>query len=655
MSVITALNVHKDEINHLGSIRFAKETGQSLTHFFSEDSVSVRADTKRRQAYKRSEVKVTSISDAIQELLWNQPHSANTKIIPGKLSICLGMPVIIRHNAATELCITKGQEGVIHGWQSSIGSRNQRVLDVLFVKLLNPPQTIKLDGLEENVVPLTPSSVGTVCFLPDDSSIRLSRKQVEVLPNFSMTDFSSQGKTRPYYVVDLNNSRIHQSYYTALSRSSSAAGTVILQGFDARKIMSGASGALCQEFRELELLDDIGRLRYIGKLPSSVFGDRRNTLIGSFREWKGKHYVPQGVHKAIRWGKADPFMESTSGDFSWHILEKPSTASKAIVDKKLSDPIKDTELVSPPFTSTSIMGNLKRKLDSQEFAPTCQQKKKKMAHIIHNTPDITFDIPMGTQWRNNSCAYDAVVSSLFSIWKDDPILHLKSFKDLNDQYLGSMADGFTRHVTGEFTLNDVRDFIRRKLQRSAPNNFSWGEETSVHCVLDHLLNSQKPIISSRLDCPNNHSVDRVQRVLHNCFVSAPADLAGSIQEKIDTFSSTMGSKCQFCESLLVRTFTFIHNPFLLAFDVSANVDIIDKSLVLPVNGNNYMYSLRSIMYYGDNHFTSHIITPAGLIWFHDGIETGTSMEYEGNISSVENLSVCRSEPATAAIYVATRA
>jgi len=165
---VSVITVHKDEINHLGSIRFAKETGQSLTHFFSEDSVSVKADTKRRQAYKRSEVKVTSISDAIQELLWNQPHSANTKIIPGKLSICLEMPVIIHHNAATELCITKGQEGVIHGWQSSIGSCNQRVLDVLFVKLLNPPQTIKLDGLEENVVPLTPPSVGTVCFLPDD-------------------------------------------------------------------------------------------------------------------------------------------------------------------------------------------------------------------------------------------------------------------------------------------------------------------------------------------------------------------------------------------------------------------------------------------------------------------------------------------------------
>jgi hypothetical protein len=36
------------------------------------------------------------------------------------------------------------------------------------------------------------------------------------------------------------------------------------------KITGGASGALRQEFRELELLDDITRLRFEDKLPSKV-------------------------------------------------------------------------------------------------------------------------------------------------------------------------------------------------------------------------------------------------------------------------------------------------------------------------------------------------------------------------------------------------
>ena len=72
-----------------------------------------------------------------------------------------------------------------------------------------------------------------------------------------MTDYALQGKTRPFNLVNLHNFRTHQTYYTAMSRSSSADGTLILQGFDPSKITGKISGALRQEFRELELLDNI--------------------------------------------------------------------------------------------------------------------------------------------------------------------------------------------------------------------------------------------------------------------------------------------------------------------------------------------------------------------------------------------------------------
>ena len=60
--------------------------------------------------------------------------------------------------------------------------------------------------------------------------------------------------------MDLNNLRSHQSYYTALSRSATVEGTLILQGFDPKQITGGCSVALRQEFRELELLDEIIRM-----------------------------------------------------------------------------------------------------------------------------------------------------------------------------------------------------------------------------------------------------------------------------------------------------------------------------------------------------------------------------------------------------------
>ncbi|KDR64882.1 hypothetical protein GALMADRAFT_34264, partial [Galerina marginata CBS 339.88] len=159
-------------------------------------------------------------------ILWNMRYSM-TETVPGKLSLCFGMPVMIRNNDATELCITRGQEAHVVGWQASKGAENHLVLDVLFVKLDSPAKTIQLKGLPQNVVPLTRSSKSVLCS-GLKSPISINRSQVSVLPNFAMTDYASQGKTREYNVVNLNSCRSHMAYYTALSRGSTAEGTIIL-------------------------------------------------------------------------------------------------------------------------------------------------------------------------------------------------------------------------------------------------------------------------------------------------------------------------------------------------------------------------------------------------------------------------------------------
>jgi len=97
---------------------------------------------------------------------------------------------MIRNNIATELCITKGQEGFVYGWQSqTINGVN--MLDSLFIQLSDPPTPVQLDGLPLNVVPLAKNSIATTCNLPDDSSLEISCSQPDVLPNFTMTDFAS--------------------------------------------------------------------------------------------------------------------------------------------------------------------------------------------------------------------------------------------------------------------------------------------------------------------------------------------------------------------------------------------------------------------------------------------------------------------------------
>jgi hypothetical protein len=271
VSVITGLNIHKDMINDEGVRRFAQDTGQELVEFYSVDKLSARAVNRRKwpnclqDQFKR-------LGPNLQQDLWSATPSSVAEHIPGCLKLCVGLPVMIKANEATELCITKGQEAVVVGWDSTNGPSGQQILDTLFVQLVNPPREIQIPGLPLNVVPLGRTSNHVTCLLRDDSLLSLTREQVMVLPNFAMTDYASQGKSRVKNVVHLNDSKNHHNYYVALSRGFTAEGTCIIQGFDSKKITSGISGHLRQEFRELELLDEITRLRHEGRLPKRVTG-----------------------------------------------------------------------------------------------------------------------------------------------------------------------------------------------------------------------------------------------------------------------------------------------------------------------------------------------------------------------------------------------
>ncbi|KAF8874594.1 hypothetical protein BD779DRAFT_1412470, partial [Infundibulicybe gibba] len=145
---------------------------------------------------------------------------------------------------------------------------------------------------------------------------------------------------------------------------------------------------LCQEFRELELLDEIVRLRYEGRLPKSIHGDRQTTLIHLYREVKGMSYVPSIVHKAIRWAKSDPFLEPVVEDTPWLII--PQSAHKKVNER------------------------------SPQISPGQHPKKKAKKIVIpmgnRSSVSQMTRMPQGTEWSNNSCAYDTVLSILHCVW-----------------------------------------------------------------------------------------------------------------------------------------------------------------------------------------------------------------------------------------------
>jgi hypothetical protein len=265
VSIITSLNTQKDQINESCLIHFARDTNQELTHFYSIDKLE-NADLEWKKRRSKGSKKVLAnidISDNIQQTLWDSsPHSSEH--FPGKLSLCLGMPIMIRNNDATELCITKEQEVYVIGWDAIDGPKGQKVLETLYLELKNPPKTIELPFLPVNVISMTRTSKKIKFNLPNNYKINIIRQQINVLPNFSMTDYTSQEKTWLQNPVNLSHCRNFQSIYTCLSQSSNVAGTLIVQGCNPNKITKGFPGHLCQEFRELQLLDTMTKEIYKG-------------------------------------------------------------------------------------------------------------------------------------------------------------------------------------------------------------------------------------------------------------------------------------------------------------------------------------------------------------------------------------------------------
>ena len=362
----------------------------------------------------------SDIDPDVQREIWKVRHGA-TDNVAGKLSLCHGMPVIMRNNDATELCITNGQEGFVSGWQSSRASHGKRVLDTLFIQLYNPPKLVQIPGLPDNVVPIVRNTKTIQCVFPSDHKEPIERQQVSVLPNFAMTAHAAQGKTRPYNVVHLNSCFNHMSYYSSLSRSALAAGTVIIQGFDSKVITRECSGYLRQEFREQELLDEITKLRYKGKLPTHIEPSTRTAMIQEFQLWKGTDYVPAKTDTALKWSSKDPIgLIFSVNDSPWQLVDKRKSHGNFTSIT--------TSFVSAKGSTSVNNKNLKHQQDAIVTGAEPPAKKAKIYKPLSIMPS-----PLGLTWdgENYSCGYDSLLVILFDIWKDNPQVWSGVFRGLN--------------------------------------------------------------------------------------------------------------------------------------------------------------------------------------------------------------------------------
>ncbi|KAJ3812277.1 hypothetical protein F5876DRAFT_37749 [Lentinula aff. lateritia] len=632
-AIIVGENKYKDEINRLGCLRFAADTKQKLTNFYSDDLVSGNADQGAPAKSKNKKQSMSSISKDLQQHLWELPTCAHEYHAPPVLSLCIGLPIIIRYNIATELSITKGQRGTVYAWHESTGAFGQCTLDVLFVLLDDPPTPIQVPDLPPNVVPLTRRKTKGIVTLKNDVKISVTRFQVDVLPGFSMTAYASQGQGLIPNATDLNTLSDHHAMYTALSRSRSAASTVILQGFDSRAITGGASGPLRKEYCELEILDEITHLKYEGTLDPSVVGVTRNLLIESFLVWKGTSYVPSQIHSAVSWSAKDPYIQQSEQPLSWSRVQKKAV-KRLMKQNKKSNTSENTTTSPAPLVPPDI----------SKF----EVKSKK-----RNLSDVQLAIlPTGLTWSNNSCAFDSVLLILLYIWMELNIT--------GDEYsnLPQLIKGFSEYKQGKHILETVRDDLRISLNSRRPREFNLTGFCSSTAILEEMLKMKSPFMTTKLQCEQGHLS---RRRPHNVKVSLLEEprlvLPSSTNEWISVNGPASSSiMCNVCNLPLRKLFHIKCAPNILAFACDGRPQLkIDYSVHLQCNNEDVHYVLKGVIYYIPirEHFISRIVASDNMVYIYDGMFNNGVPILESSDYSVLDWAQCQSGSASAVIYSRT--
>ncbi|KAG8947019.1 hypothetical protein FRC03_001205 [Tulasnella sp. 419] len=178
------------------------------------------------------------------------------------------MKVMVTVNVETDLDIANGSQGVITGLVLDEADKDYN-RNAEEVNLTRPPlyilvklqqtSSIKLPGLEENKIPITPMCknymglVGGQC-----KSIKC--RQLPLTAAYSFTDYRSQGQIIPYIIVDIatppSKGIMAFNIYVALSRSSGRDTIRLLRDFDPQLLMQHPSKFLRSEDKRLEDLNE---------------------------------------------------------------------------------------------------------------------------------------------------------------------------------------------------------------------------------------------------------------------------------------------------------------------------------------------------------------------------------------------------------------
>ncbi|KAG8942843.1 hypothetical protein FRC04_003474 [Tulasnella sp. 424] len=256
---IVARKSVRDSLNNMRITEFANATGQGIEYMVARDKIGKRFVTQTERA----------------RLI--RLNSSTTNDSLGVLPLVPGMKVMITENVALAQSVVNGAEGTLVSVKYKTDSSGNKVAVCAFVKI--PGSGVKIDGLQEDVVPIVPTSTQFTYVSPQGAKFHISRSQLPLLPAYAYTDYKAQGRTLEKAIVDLADCNSLQSVYVMLSRVRTLHGLAILRWFKSTKLYQNLQEEFRHEFSRLRKLHDDTEQWFHTRKPFTVVDVDRQTLL----------------------------------------------------------------------------------------------------------------------------------------------------------------------------------------------------------------------------------------------------------------------------------------------------------------------------------------------------------------------------------------
>jgi hypothetical protein len=176
--------------------------------------------------------------------------------------------------------------------------------------------------------------------------------------------------------------------------------------------------------------------------------------------------------------------------------------------------------------------------------------------------------------------------------------------------------------------------------------------SSIGDIAFKMLESDQMLAQTQLaclDCDKTTDVTWDKRFGHK--LDADSNTPSSTMKWISKLERKTSKRCSDCLNNMMKQVYYINIPKLMVFEYPDFDISTSHKIKFNVDDETKVLYLRGIVYHGNNHFTSRIITANGKIWYHDGITTGNICMNEGQLNtSAIDLKNCQGKQLVLAIY-----